>query len=62
MANNRMTPRRFLARQIRRLRESVIDSETSKIMTTAGLAKLVYRSESLVKAWESGSGCRDPMI
>ncbi|WP_338742215.1 helix-turn-helix transcriptional regulator [Actinomadura luteofluorescens] len=54
MANNRMTPRRFLARQIRRLRESVIDSETSKIMTTAGLAKLVYRSESLVKAWESG--------
>ncbi|WP_131740805.1 helix-turn-helix domain-containing protein [Actinomadura roseirufa] len=54
MANNRMTPRTFLARQIRRLRESTFDPETGRVMTPAGLAKSVIRSESLVKAWESG--------
>lgn len=54
MANSRMTPRSFLAKQIRRLRESMNDPDTGKEMTTAGLAKLVFRSESLVKAWEGG--------
>jgi hypothetical protein len=60
MANNRMTPRKFLAKQIRRLRESTIDPETGKALTTEGLAKLVYRSESLVKAWESGRRLPQP--
>ncbi|WP_147339591.1 helix-turn-helix domain-containing protein [Actinomadura spongiicola] len=60
MANNRMTPRTFLAKQIRRLRVSVIDPETGKEMSPAGLAKLVYRSESLVKAWESGRRVPQP--
>ncbi|GAA4234775.1 helix-turn-helix transcriptional regulator [Actinomadura meridiana] len=54
MANNRMTPRTFLAKQIRRLRGMSVDPETGREMTPADLAKLVYRSESLVKAWESG--------
>lgn len=60
MANNRMTPRSFLAKQIRRLRGSMSDPETGKELTTAGLAKLVYRSESLVKAWESGRRVPQP--
>ncbi|MFI0481825.1 Scr1 family TA system antitoxin-like transcriptional regulator [Actinomadura sp. 9N215] len=60
MANNRMTPRTFLAKQIRRLRVSAIDPETRKEMTPAGLAKLVYRSESLVKAWETGRRVPQP--
>lgn len=60
MANNRMTPRTFLARQIRRLRGSMSDPETGKEMTPAALAKLVYRSESLVKAWENGRRVPQP--
>nr|WP_279491749.1 helix-turn-helix transcriptional regulator [Actinomadura sp. KC216] len=55
-----MTPRTFLAKQIRRLRGSMSDPDTGKEMTPAGLAKLVYRSESLVKAWETGRRVPQP--
>ncbi|MFD0851226.1 Scr1 family TA system antitoxin-like transcriptional regulator [Actinomadura adrarensis] len=54
MANNHMTPRGFLAKEIRRLREKTISPETGKAMTRRDLAKSVHRSEELVKAWENG--------
>lgn len=60
MASHHMTPRMFLAKQIRRLREMTIDPKTGKKITPEGLAKAVYRSESLVKAWESGRRIPQP--
>lgn len=47
MATSRMTPRLFLAREIRRARET-------KGISRVELAQSVFVSESLVRAWESG--------
>jgi transcriptional regulator with XRE-family HTH domain len=47
MAGNHLTPRAFLAREIRLAREA-------KGMSAAALGKAVFVSESLVRAWESG--------
>ncbi|MGH3387469.1 MAG: Scr1 family TA system antitoxin-like transcriptional regulator, partial [Actinomadura sp.] len=53
MANDRMTPRLFLANELRRARET-------KGMTPAELAKEVVVSESLVRAWEKGRRVPNP--
>ncbi|MCO5970857.1 helix-turn-helix domain-containing protein [Actinoallomurus soli] len=47
MTGNHLTPRAFIAKELRRAREQ-------KGMTQAALAKAIYASESLVAAWESG--------
>lgn len=47
MAGNHLTPRAFLAREIRLARET-------KGMSATALGKAVFVSESLVRAWESG--------
>lgn len=47
MSSNHMTPRTFLAKEIRAAR-------AAKGMSTASLAKAVFVSESLVRAWEAG--------
>lgn len=53
MANNRMTPRMFLGRQIKRLREA-------KEMKPDELAKALYVSEGLVRSWETGRRVPQP--
>jgi transcriptional regulator with XRE-family HTH domain len=50
---NRASPRRFLAKTIRRLREA-------NGMSRDDLAKAVYVSESLVRAWERGKRVPQP--
>lgn len=47
MSTNHRTPRDFLAREIKRGREELR-------LTQAELAKRVYASDSLVRAWEAG--------
>lgn len=47
MANDRMTPRQFLASELRRAREA-------KGMKPTDVAKAVLVSEGLVRAWEKG--------
>jgi transcriptional regulator with XRE-family HTH domain len=53
MTGNQMTPRAFVAKELRRAREQ-------KRMTQAALAKAIYASDSLVAAWESGRRVPNP--
>jgi transcriptional regulator with XRE-family HTH domain len=47
MTTNHMTPRKFLAKELQRLREA-------KGMKRADVAKAVFVSEELVRSWEKG--------
>lgn len=53
MADDHMTPRRFLAKEIRRAREA-------KAMKQAEVGNELHVSESLVRAWETGRRIPQP--
>jgi transcriptional regulator with XRE-family HTH domain len=53
MASNHMTPRRFLAKELQRLR-------VARGMTRTYVAKAVFVSESLVRSWEKGQRLPQP--
>jgi transcriptional regulator with XRE-family HTH domain len=53
MTSNHLTPRMFLAKEIQRAREE-------KGLKAADIAKIVYVSEGLVRAWEKGRRLPQP--